>query len=152
MAKITTDPNDPALKHGVDESAVPQSEAYLVLSEDERKKGFVRPYRDSYKHVGVRPKYPLRDLTDEERERFKSENYVKFEIYPESMSPKTGRFWTQKQLDGNGCGTVTTMGKELSETYARDPKFYGATYCVGCSMHRPVDEFIWVVDNEIVGS
>ena len=30
------------------------------------------------------------------------------------------------------------MGDALSETYARNPKFYGATYCVFCRMHRPV--------------
>lgn len=45
-----------------------------------------------------------------------------------------------------GCGAVTTMAQEIAETYARDPGFYGATYCVGCRMHRPVGEhgeFIW---------
>jgi hypothetical protein len=36
------------------------------------------------------------------------------------------------------------MGRALSETYARDPHFYGATYCVHCSMHRPVAEFRWI--------
>jgi hypothetical protein len=25
------------------------------------------------------------------------------------------------------CGTLTTMAERLAETYARDPKFYGAT-------------------------
>lgn len=149
---LTTDPKDPRLGHGADESPVPQHEVYLVLSKEERKKGFVRPYRDSYRHVGEKPKYSLRDLTDEEKERYGSENYVKFEVYPESMSPRTGRFWTQKQLDNKGCGTVTKMGRELSETYARNPHFYGATYCVGCQMHRPVREFVWDVDGETVGS
>ncbi len=44
------------------------------------------------------------------------------------------------------CGTSTTMGKAIAETYARRPSFYGSTYCVACSMHRPVGadgEFIW---------
>lgn len=41
------------------------------------------------------------------------------------------------------CGTITTMGRGLSETYAREPKFYGSTYCVHCGMHRPVGEFRW---------
>ena len=50
-----------------------------------------------------------------------------------------------------GCGTVTTMGSPLAETYARDPKFYGATYCAGCKMHLPVAEFHWE-DGEVVGS
>lgn len=50
------------------------------------------------------------------------------------------------------CGTSTRMGDELSETYARDPKFYGFTYCVGCGMHRPVAEFTWDADGQAVGS
>jgi hypothetical protein len=152
MSELTTDPNDPRLGHGADDKPVPQQEAYLILSAEERSKGFVRPYRDSYRHVGSQPKYDLRDLTDEEKERYTSENYVKFEIYPESMAPRTGRFWTQVQLDNKGCGTVTTMGRELSETYARNPHFYGSTYCVGCRMHRPVTEFVWTADGEVVGS
>ncbi len=50
-----------------------------------------------------------------------------------------------------GCGAATRMGLELSETYARDPKFYGATYCVGCKTHLPVGQFHWD-DGETVGS
>lgn len=45
-----TDPNDPRLTRGIDETPVPQAEVYLVLSEEERAKGFVRSYRDTYKH------------------------------------------------------------------------------------------------------
>lgn len=152
MSELTTNLNDPRLGHGADEQPVPQSEVYLVLSEEERAKGFVRPYRDSYHHVGYHPKFQLRDLTEEEKERYASEDYVKFEIYPESMAPRTGRFWTQKQLDQKGCGVITKMGRELSETYARNPHFYGTTYCVGCQMHRPVQEFVWTADGEVVGS
>ncbi|MGN6693881.1 MAG: hypothetical protein ACTHN0_06855 [Aquihabitans sp.] len=44
------------------------------------------------------------------------------------------------------------MSLALAETYARDPKFYGATYCVGCHMHRPVAEFTWDGTTEVVGS
>lgn len=50
------------------------------------------------------------------------------------------------------CGTRTVMGMPLCETYARDPKFYGATYCCGCQMHYPVGEFTWEEDGEVVGS
>ena len=151
MAELTTNPNDPRLGHGADDSPVPQQSVYLVLSEEERSKGFIRPFRDSYRHVGKRPKFPLRELTDEEKEHFGSE-YTMFEVYPAEMAPKTGRYWTQKQLEQTGCGTVTKMGRELSETYAVNPKFYGSTYCVGCKMHRPVDEFVWDADNQVVGS
>lgn len=103
MMGITTDPNDPRIPRGPhDETPVPQAEVYLVLSEEERAKGFVRPYRDSYVH--------------------------------------------------QTCGVVTKMGRELSETYARNPKFYSGTYCVGCKMHRPLNEFRWDKTDEEVGS
>jgi hypothetical protein len=49
------------------------------------------------------------------------------------------------------CTSVTTMGVELAETYARDPSFYGATYCCGCRMHRPVTEFTWMVNGVDTG-
>jgi hypothetical protein len=99
---LTTDKKDPRLTHGSDDEPVPQAEVYLVLSEEERAKGFVRPFRTVYKHTV--------------------------------------------------CGGVTTMNKDLSETYARDPSFYGSTYCVHCQKHRPVGEFVWDVDGEVVGS
>ena len=52
------------------------------------------------------------------------------------------------------CGVRTTMATKLAETYARDPKFYGATFCVGsnCRTHFPVTEFTWDGTDEIVGS
>lgn len=117
----TTDSTDPELGHGVDKEAVPQNKKYLILSKEERAKGFVRPVRRMYIHVGIGGN----------------------EIDPNDMS-KHGRV-------GNACGVATTMGLELCETYARDPKFYGSTYCVGCKKHLPVAEFKWE-DGEIVGS
>jgi hypothetical protein len=140
---LTTDPNDPRLGRGIDKFPVGQNEVYLVLSEEERAKGFVRPVRRRYQHVGIRPQYPTRPLTDEEKERYDQYGYVKFEEYPPSASPATGRFWTEAQLNG-GCGAITTMGLALCETYARDPKFYGATYCCGCNKHLAVAEFRWI--------
>ena len=79
-----------------------QHRSYVVLCPDERAKGFVRPYRDKYKHLP--------------------------------------------------CGTVTTMGRSLSETYARDPSFYNATFCVNCNAHYPLDQFVWTADGLQVGS
>lgn len=99
---LTDDPKDPRLTHGADETPVPQAETYLVLSEAERARGFVRPVRRTYVH--------------------------------------------------STCGAATTMGVALAETYAADPKFYGATYCVACQMHRPVAEFFWSGTTEVVGS
>ena len=42
----------------------------MVLSADERAKGFVRPVRLAYRHVGAPAPKNLRDLTDEECERY----------------------------------------------------------------------------------
>ena len=152
---VTEDRTDPRLTHGVDDKPTKMADVYLVMSEDERKKGWVRPFRNKYIHVGpAGPKYPLLDLTDEQQERYSAQDYVGYEEYPEEEAPALGRFWKQEQLDavGKGCGAVTIMGDALSETYAADPHFYGATFCVGCSMHRPVGEFVWDADGTRVGS
>jgi len=70
---------------------------YVVLSAEERARGFVQPVRRTYVH--------------------------------------------------KKCGVATTMGLALAETYARDPKFYTGTYCVGCRTHftfgQPDGEFTW---------
>lgn len=50
------------------------------------------------------------------------------------------------------CNGLTTMGVRLAKTYARDPKFYGSTYCANCLMHKPVGEFRWYGTEERVGS
>jgi hypothetical protein len=151
---LTTDPKDPRLGHGSDDKPIPQHEVYLVLSEEERRKGFVRPVRRTYLHIGAPgPKNPLRDLTDDERERYKEFGYVKFEEYP-AGDGVLGRFWKQRNLDNidKGCGATTSMGQALAETYAREPSFYSSTYCCKCQMHRPVDEFVWDGTSERVGS
>jgi hypothetical protein len=44
------------------------------------------------------------------------------------------------------CGGVTSMSQTIAETYARNPKFYGGTYCAHCQKHLPVGpdgEFVW---------
>lgn len=117
---LTTDENDPCLKSGRKEEG--QNNCYLVLSDEEIKKGFVRQVRDSYVHVGIDG----------------------HEIDPNDIS-KSG-------LKGNGCGVLTRMGTKIAETYARDPKFYSATFCCGCNKHLPVAEFVWDGTNERVGS
>jgi len=81
-----------------------QHSNYVILTDEERAKGFVRPVRDAYKHLE--------------------------------------------------CGAITTMGRAIAETYARDPKFYGATYCVKCKGHFPVGEdgeFVWYEDDGSIG-
>jgi hypothetical protein len=99
---LTTDPNDPRLIHGADLEPKGMNSVYLVLPEEERGKGFVRPVRRTYVHTA--------------------------------------------------CKSATTMGQALAETYARDPTFYGATFCYTCQMHRPVGEFVWEGTTETVGS
>jgi hypothetical protein len=98
----TDDRNDPGLR---DIGPDGMQATYLVLSEAERAKGFVRPLRRSYRHLR--------------------------------------------------CGTVTTMGLSIAETYARNPVFYGGTYCAGCQDHYPVGEngqFVWDGTDEKVGT
>lgn len=105
MSEEITDRADPRLGYGVDTEPIPQHEVYLVLSAEERAKGFIRPVRTKYKHLI--------------------------------------------------CGAVTTMSRSLAETYARNPAFYGATYCCHCSMHKPVGEngeFVWDDDGSKVGT
>jgi hypothetical protein len=95
---LTDDPNDPGLA-SVDNRGMQAK--YLVLSEDERARGFVEPVRTSYQHLT--------------------------------------------------CGTITYMATAIAETYARDPSFYGGTYCAGCQTHLPVGdhgEFVWV-ENDV---
>ena len=128
-----------------------QYERYPVLPEEERAKGFVRPVRRSYTHKGLRPKFGLRPLTMEEQSRHADCNYIAYEEYPESMRPLCGKFWTEAQLQ-SGCGQTTTMGLLLAQTYARDPKYYGATFCATCGEHFSVEEFVWAGTEEIVGS
>jgi len=50
------------------------------------------------------------------------------------------------------CGSVTTMGLALAETYARDPGFYHGTMCASCGSHFSLDQFVWDGTDEIVGS
>lgn len=90
---VTVDRNDPGLRQ-LDPTG--QQKSYLVLSDEERARGFVRPVRSAYIH----------------------------EV----------------------CGTVTTMGRAIAETYAADPIFYSGTFCAHCGGHFPVGfegEFVW---------
>lgn len=129
MSRLTDDRNDPRLTHGPDDTPRPQAEVYLVLSEEERAKGFVRPLRRSYVHYYWPDGDTSRPIP---------------KVLVTIDDPLYGAI--------KGCGAVTHMGLALCETYARDPKFYGATYCVGCQMHRPVNEFRWDEDGEVLGS
>lgn len=95
-----------------------QQKAYVVLTEEERAKGFVRPVRRSYIHTGTNPKMDGPVLL---------------------------------KTDKDGCGTLTKQSQDIAETYARDPKFYDGTFCIGCRRHFPVAQFRWE-DGTVVGS
>lgn len=66
------------------------------------------------------------------------------------VRPVRRSYW-HKRGDGSACGIETQMPHAIAATFARDPKFYGSTYCVGCQGHFPVSEFDWV-DGTVVGS
>lgn len=97
MTKTTlTDGTPVTPDHREIDQTTGQQKGYVVLSAEERAKGFVRPVRRTYVH--------------------------------------------------EKCGTATTMGQALAETYARDPAFYTGTFCVRCKGHFPVGaagEFVW---------
>lgn len=106
MSKTTlTDGSPVTPDHREINPATGQQKAYVVLSAEERAKGFVEPVRTSYLH--------------------------------------------------QACGTVTTMGRALAETYARQPEFYSGTFCCGCRNHFPVGEdgeFVWHGTTQKVGT
>lgn len=103
-AGITDDRTHPGLREIRPDG---QQEVYLVLSNEERAKGFIRPVRTTYRH--------------------------------------------------RGCGGVTSMGRALAETYARDPAFYSGTFCAICGQHFSLvtldgeRAFVWVPDGTGVG-
>jgi len=128
-----------------------QYKSHWILTKEERSKGFIRPVRTSYKHVGVRPTYSLRALTPHEQEVHSEMNYQYYEEYPPEKLPLIGHYWTEEALN-SGCGGVTTMPYDIAETWAADPHFYGSTFCARCHKYLPVEEFVWNGTNERLGS
>lgn len=135
---------------------------HWVLSEAERAKGFVRPVRHSYQHVGrPGPTFPLVPVTPEQAALFNDgseDDFVMYEPYPEGFRGSAlGRFWTQADINaiGKGCGGVTHMPQAIAETYAREPRYYGSTFCCGCRAYLEVGEqgeFVWDGTQERVGT
>lgn len=136
-----------------------QQRGYVVLNAEERAKGFVRPVRRSYVHVG-------RKICGKRLESSKDHPGIVDWLcagLPGHEGECPGyRGFTQSELDRyeatgflGGCGTSTSMGRELAETYARSPDFYSGTFCSQCSNHFPVGEhgqFIWEGTEERVGT
>ena len=159
---LTTNRNDPGVNKPKGEGQ--QNEAYLILSEEEIAKGFVRPVRNRYIHVGKSLQYYKgihRMLTEEEKaECDKPYVAVMTVLEKEDGSFLGGAYVTQAEIDKwkanervGGCGCKTIMAREIAETYARNPNFYGSTWCMCCKKHIDVNEFVWDDgSNEIVGS
>ncbi len=154
---LTTDPTDPELGRGSDPGKVPQNKKYLVLSDEELAQGFVRPVRTKYIHVGRRlcgKPEPGRTHDDPKKVWVCAEppghEGECFNVTQEVPIDKVAE--VQRTHTLGGCGVETRMAEKIAQTYARNPKFYGATYCVGCERHLPVSEFVWSDTDEIVGS
>ncbi len=101
-ARVLTDGSPETPDHREIDPATGMQKGYIVLSAEERSKGFVRPVRRTYTHAT--------------------------------------------------CGADTTMGVALAETYARDPGFYGGTFCCTCHTHFPLDQFVWKGTDEKLGT
>ncbi len=129
---------------------------YIILCEEERAKGFVRPVRHAYEHVGKKLRGTLEKL--DEPYVSNGQEYTHIDRFMVG-GHKSGTYLTAKEVRSvehcgyyGGCGTVTTMGQALAETYARDPHFYGATFCCTCNKHLPIHEFVWKGTTEVLGS
>jgi hypothetical protein len=138
-ARVLTDGSPVTEDHREINPATGQQKGYVVLTAEERAKGFVRPVRMAYIHVGAPP---LVDDNSGMDSRYREADYSRFE-YPirGGVKPFPG-----------GCLTRTSMNRAIAETYARDPQFYGGTFCCSCGTHRPLSEFIWEGTIEQVGS
>lgn len=88
---------------------------------------------------------------------------------PQPINPATGQhkdYWVlapdeiekgfvrpvRRSYRHTSCGSITSMSREIAETYARDPKFYGSTFCAHCMAHYPVGEhgnFVWLDDSKV---
>jgi hypothetical protein len=101
-ARVLTDGSPVTDDHREINPATGMQKGYVVLTDEERAKGFVRPVRRTYRHLK--------------------------------------------------CGSETTMGQAIAETYARDPGFYSGTFCYTCKAHFPLDQFVWAGTQEQVGS
>lgn len=106
-SKVTVSGRDPELDTAcsaptAEKLADGQLKDHWTLPEEDRKKGWVRPYRRSYIH--------------------------------------------------EKCGSLTRMPHACAETYAKDPTYYGSTFCCGCQNYYPVHQFTWDGSTERVGS
>jgi len=141
--------------------ATGMQKGYVVLSDEERAKGFVRPLRQTYRHVGKRVCGQRREIEAVEMLPGKIahvcckplEHDGPCTVFQQVSASELARIERYGCLDG--CGGTTTMHQALAETYARKPDFYSGTYCAHCRDHFPVGaegEFVWYGTEEKVGT
>lgn len=132
---------------------------YVVLSAEERAKGFVRPVRRTYIHVGRSVCGKIR-VHDGQKLGGPQDVCVLPPGHEGECTQWKGNVpqaEAQKAQENHvlgGCGTSTTMSQSIAETYARQPDFYGSTFCCHCRTHIRVGEhgeFVWE-DGSRVGS
>lgn len=139
-SKPTSDGSTPTEEYLADG----QAKAHWILTKEERAKGFIRPVRTTYKHVGVRPTHKVYELSDEDKAKFAQEGYTHYEdMHNDDSTNIVGRYWSTEKLN-SGCGGITHMPLSIAETYAREPRFYGQTFCTRCRGYHDVEEFVWV--------
>ena len=124
---------------------------YVVLSEEERAKGFVEPVRNSYTHIG-------RKICGHDFGAYEGgvlgEHLVCGDVPGHDADHGSHRMLADSKKMARleslgyfgGCGATTTMGRSLAETYAAKPTFYSGTYCTMCGTHFSVGEggeFVW---------
>ena len=99
-----------------------QQEDYVVLNPEERARGFVRPVRLAYVHIGKPPvgvtlRYPIN------------------KVFPGGCGSRTRM----------GLGIAETFARDPGF-------YTGGTFCCACQCHVPLDECVWEGGTEVVGS
>lgn len=156
---LTTDPHDGCL-HEID-PATGQQVCYLILPDGERK-NLVRPVRRTYRHVGIRPKYDIRYLSDQIF-IFSAAIVLMVLVYLLLYRTKLGK--AMRAMSDNAdlarvsgintdrivywtwavSGALVAVAGVMLGLQAQ-PDFYGGTFCATCREHFPVGEhgeFVW---------
>src|SRR5215469_15850371 len=76
-----------------------------------------------------------REIIKEGRQQGQQKGYVV--LAEEEVAKGFVRPWRDSYVHSK-CGAVTTMGSTIADTYARDPFFYGGTFCATCCAHYPI--------------
>ncbi len=100
-----------------------QQKGYVVLNAEERSKGFVRPVRRTYTHIGKGAKFDGGVL----------------------LERGVGGCGTNTSM-------ALSIAETFARTAGSGKCFYDGTFCATCCTHLPLNEFVWEGTSEIVGS